>query len=139
MAHTQKRDYIDYEPDQPHEAERPTINFDENPGITKAQMAIHFIVGVIGSLLIIRFLLALFGANAQNSFVDLVYTVTAPLVAPFNGLFSIDATAGGTRFEFEALIATIVYTLLGLALVRFLDIFRDSHRHATTRQTRAHN
>lgn len=139
MAHTYKRDHPDYGLDHPHETGHHLLNTDENPGITKAQMAIHFIVGVIGSLLIIRFLLALFGANPQNGFVDIVYAVTAPLVAPFSGLFNIDATAGGTRFEFEALIATIAYTLLGLAIIRFLDIFRDSHKHTSTRQHRAHN
>lgn len=124
-------DYIETE-----QTEHTVVAYDANPGITRAQMILHFIVGASGSLLIIRFLLVLFGASARNGFVDLIYTLTNPLVAPFRGLFAIDASSGPARFEFEALIATIIYTLLGLAIVRFLDIFREHNHTTTTRHSR---
>jgi len=97
---------------------------DTNPAITKAQMVVQYVMGIILSLLAVRFLLALFGANQANGFVDFIYGVTSPLVAPFQGLFNITATSGAARFEFETLVAAFIYMLLGIGIVRFMDIFR---------------
>lgn len=97
---------------------------DTNPTITKAQMVVQYVMGIILSLLALRFLLALFGANQANGFVDFIYGVTAPLIAPFQGLFNVSATAGVARFEYETLVAALIYTLIGVGIVKLMDIFR---------------
>ena len=99
---------------------------DENPGITKAQQVLQYVIGVVSGLLLVRFLFALFGANAGNSFVNIIYDLTGPLVRPFRNLFTVEAAAGVARFEIETLIATITYILIGLAINRLLDVFRDT-------------
>ncbi|MBA2279282.1 YggT family protein [Candidatus Saccharibacteria bacterium] len=97
---------------------------DDNPGITRSQQVIQLVIGLFSSLLLLRFLLALFGANASNTLVNFVYGVTAPLVSPFRGLFNLSPTAGVSRFEVETLVATIVYILVGVGIIRMLDVFR---------------
>ncbi len=98
--------------------------YDDNPSITRGQQVIQLVVGIISSLLLLRFLLALFGANSTNTFVSFIYGVTGPLVSPFRGLFNLSPAAGASTFEVETLVATIVYILLGVGLIRLLDIFR---------------
>src|SRR5438445_294858 len=61
-------------------AERPSYNF-------RAAAVVGFIVGVIDVLIAGRFLLKLLGASSQSSFVNAIYGVSAPLVAPFHGIF----------------------------------------------------
>ena len=54
----------------------------------KARQAIYFIFGIIEGLIAIRFILRALGANPNAGFADFIYTVTAPFLAPFVGLFS---------------------------------------------------
>lgn len=83
---------------------------------------VYIAFAVITGILLIRFVMSLGGANRANAFADFIYTVSAPLVAPFRGLFNIDTTIGGvSRFEYEVLIAILVYGLiaqLAIMLVR---------------------
>lgn len=102
------------------------VTEDANPSITRAQVAVQYIVGLISGLLLIRFLLALFGANEANGFVDLIYTLTSPLVAPFRGIFGVEISSGEARFEIESLVASVVYILAGLGVIRLLDLFRKN-------------
>lgn len=97
---------------------------DNHPALTRAQLVVQYIVGIIVSLLVIRFLLALFGASQANGFVDFIYDTTAPLVAPFQGLFNIRRSIGAARFEIETLFAGLIYALIGAAIVKFMDIFK---------------
>jgi uncharacterized protein YggT (Ycf19 family) len=97
---------------------------DANPSITRAQLTAQYIIGILSGLLLVRFLLALYGADASNTFVNLIYVITGPLVRPFTGLFTIEPTSGTARFEIETLLATIVYIVIGLTIIRILDMFR---------------
>jgi len=45
------------------------------------------LVGLIETVLLIRFLLKALGANADAGFAQVVYGITGVLVAPFGGLF----------------------------------------------------
>ena len=68
------------------------------PAHWRAIQVIWFLAGLIDVLVGLRFLLKLFGASAASPFVTLLYSITAPLVAPFAGIFP---TAGTTTFVFE--------------------------------------
>jgi YggT family protein len=70
----------------------------------------------------IRFLLRLLAANPGNGFADFVYTVTHPFVAPFFGLFNYREQFGASRFEFETLIAILVYALVIAVLARLATL-----------------
>jgi len=79
----------------------------------------------ITSMLALRFILALLGANATNGFATFVNSVTAPFVAPFYNLFSYDhPSVGVSTFEGYCLVAMVVYGLLTGGLAKLVSITR---------------
>jgi len=98
---------------------------DDNSTLTGTERTIRLVVSILCGLLLIRFVLALFGATANNPLISLVYTVTAPFIFPFQGLFTNEPTLGTARFEIETLVAIIVYLLLGAGIVYALKLFRN--------------
>ena len=81
---------------------------------------IWWVVGFIDTLIAIRFLLKLFGANPAP-FVRFIYDVTWPLVAPFHGIFNTNQV-GRTVLEPESLVAIAIYTLIGWGIVSLIRI-----------------
>src|SRR5919197_5617595 len=73
--------------------------------------AIWLLFGVIEGLIVIRFVLKALGANPAAGFAQFIYGITAPLVAPFVGLFG-NPSANGSVLELQSIIAMIVYALL---------------------------
>lgn len=63
----------------------------------KLPQAIDVLVGLIETVLLIRFLLKALGANADAGFAQVVYGITGVLVAPFGGLDPGDAAAPPSR------------------------------------------
>lgn len=90
--------------------------------MTIAERVIYLIGGVLLALLAIRFILSLLGANRGNGFADFIYNVTHPFVVPFFGLFSYKEQFGASRFEFETLIAMVVYALVMVLLAKIVTI-----------------
>ena len=87
----------------------------------RAVAAVGFIVGAIDIVIAARFLGKLFGASAQSAFVNLVYQVTGPMVAPFTGIFGDTGTKTNT-FETASLVALVVYAVIGWGLVVLIRI-----------------
>jgi hypothetical protein len=83
---------------------------------------IYYVAGVIIAILLMRFMLSLLGANRGNGFADLIYGLSYPFAAPFFGLFSYSAQYGVARFEFETLVAALVYGLVAWAIVKAIEI-----------------
>jgi len=83
---------------------------------------IFAIGGFIEVLIGLRFIFLLLGANPASGFVQWIYDWSAPLVAPFAGVFGHAATVRGpgvvipSVFDWAALVALIVYGLI-LALL----------------------
>jgi hypothetical protein len=111
------------------EVVRETRVVDEDRGAVDTRSPLSFVArivylisGIITTLLALRFILVLLGANPDNGFANFIYSLSQPLVAPFFGLFNYTANLGVARFEFETLIAIIVYSLLAWIIVRILSI-----------------
>jgi uncharacterized protein YggT (Ycf19 family) len=86
----------------------------QNKSVGKINQIIWYIVGFIVVILLTRFVLALLGANLDNSFASFIYSITDPLVAPFRGLLQVGQfQAGVIRVEIETLLAALVYGLIG--------------------------
>ena len=88
----------------------------------RAVQIVWFVFTLICALIAFRFTLKVLGASPQAEFVSFIYGVTAPLVAPFRGIFP-DSGQGFFIFEPASLVAIVVYLLLGwgiVALVRIL-------------------
>src|SRR5579859_3411238 len=72
---------------------------------------VYLIAGIIDALLVIRLVLKLLGANQAAGFTSLIYGVTTPFVALFEGVFP-NAQNQGSVLDLAALLAIIVYGLL---------------------------
>jgi uncharacterized protein YggT (Ycf19 family) len=83
---------------------------------------IYLLGGILLAFLAVRFLLSLLGANRGNGFADFIYSVSHPFVAPFFGLFNYTEQFGRSRFEFETLIAIVVYAIVIAILVRLVTV-----------------
>jgi YggT family protein len=78
-------------------------------------------VGVLNSLICIRFLLKLMAANPANPFAQLIYAATQPFLRIFQGLIRV-LTVNGSVFELHDLIAITVYAMLGWVAVQLIRI-----------------
>jgi hypothetical protein len=80
---------------------------------------VYVIFGLLELLLGLRFVFLLLGANQMSGFVTLVYGLTGPLVAPFEGIFGVPSLAHAT-FDAATLVAMLVYAVLCWAIVRLI-------------------
>jgi uncharacterized protein YggT (Ycf19 family) len=87
----------------------------------RAISAVWFAASVVDVLIGLRFLLELFGASSRSAFVLLVYFLSAPLVAPFRGIFP-NAGKGVFALEPAALVALAIYPLLAAGIVGLIRI-----------------
>jgi uncharacterized protein YggT (Ycf19 family) len=87
----------------------------------RAAAVVGFIVGVVDVFIAARFLGKLFGASAESAFVNFIYQVSAPMVAPFTGIFG-DTGSKTNTFETASLVAIVVYAVVGWGLVVLIRI-----------------
>jgi hypothetical protein len=78
---------------------------------------VWYILGILESLLIFRFILKLLAANPGAGFTEFIYGITHPFVAPFLNVFRVTRVEGSV-FEWTTLLAMLVYWLLALAIIR---------------------
>lgn len=86
---------------------------------------ISIIFGILELGIGLRFIFELFGANSSSAFVEWIYNLTQPLVAPFGTIFGHTATAvpgliTNSVFEPAALIALVVFGVIGGILLRIV-------------------
>jgi hypothetical protein len=90
---------------------------------------VYVVFGLIEGLIAIRFVLKALGANPSAGFAQFIYGITAPLVAPFYGLFG-NPAAQGSVLEVHSIVALIVYALLAWLVVRLTWIMVGESRSA---------
>jgi hypothetical protein len=100
----------------------------------KLRQGIYILFGFIEVLLTLRFVLRLLGANAEAGFAQLIYGVTAPLVAPFQGLFG-TVQSDASVLESASLVALIVYALVAWLIVKLAWLGFGETRSATATTT----
>ncbi len=102
--------------------------------VVKIQQAIFLLFGILEALLGIRFVLGLLGANPGAGFAQFIYGITSPFLAPFVGLFG-QPSFGGMVFEWNALIAILVYVLLAGLLAKLVAFTLGSTQSGTYTST----
>lgn len=107
----------------------------------RLMQAVYLVFGVIEALIAIRLVLRLLGANPNAGFSQFIYGVTAPLVAPFAGLFG-NPQAGGSVFELHSIVALVVYALVAWLVGKLVWLLVGESRSAvktasTSVQTRS--
>lgn len=104
--------------------ERQTVTRDVNtPGVVILQRIIWFIAGLIGIIIALRFVFLLLGANRDAAFTDFIYSMSAPFVAPFVGIFG-EPTYGSSVFEISSVLAIVIYILIAWGIAKLLTLGR---------------
>jgi uncharacterized protein YggT (Ycf19 family) len=89
----------------------------------RASQIVYTIGGIVEALILIRLVLELLAANPGAGFTNLIYSITDPLVAPFQGVFPSPQTHGNV-LDLAAVLAIIVYALLTWAVARLFELIR---------------
>lgn len=96
---------------------------------------IYWVFALIEGLIAIRLILKALGANQAAGFAQFIYSITAPLVAPFVGMFN-NPTYGASVLELSSIVAMIVYALAAWLLGKLVWILVGETRSAVrTRST----
>jgi uncharacterized protein YggT (Ycf19 family) len=105
----------------------------EKKVLFRANQIVWYVFNLIAILLALRILLKALGANPFAGFSSLIYSITAPLLIPFNGLFPASA-AGRNVVEWSSVLAIVVYLLIALGINYLLDLmYPISDRDVETR------
>ena len=104
----------------------------------QATQLVWLLFGLLEGLLVLRLFLKLIGANAENSFANLLYNVTNLFLVPFAGLTATPA-AGGMVLELSTLIAIVVYALVAWLVERLVWILFYRTTTAVSTQTTTTN
>jgi hypothetical protein len=121
-AHFQSMAMDNHEDDAHTRDEAFTVKF----AIGKLNDYLQWFLMVMETLLALRFLLKMFGANPANLFDGFVFTLTDILLTPFTGIVPPISVHANQAFEIATLIAMAVYFMLFYALKRFLRILISS-------------
>jgi len=82
---------------------------------------VHFFVGVVELLLLLRVALRFFNGNPSASFVHWAFTNTNVLLEPLRGVFpSYNVVARGWVVDYVALFAMVAYAAFGYLLISFM-------------------
>lgn len=84
--------------------------------VARARQIVYLILGILETLLVIRFVLKLLAANPEAAFTSFIYALTDPFVTPFDGVFPTPQTRG-TILDLADVLAMIVYALLVWGIV----------------------
>jgi uncharacterized protein YggT (Ycf19 family) len=95
----------------------------------RVSQIVDYIFFVVYGLLGIRLMLALFAANNNAGFVQLIKNITDPLYAPFKGIVPSISAEGGFTLALPIVVTIVVYMLLHLAINGLLRLF--VHRKVT--------
>lgn len=87
----------------------------------RASQIVYLLLGIAEALMIIRVALKLLAANADVGFVRFIYGLSAPLVAPFQGIFP-TPVSNTNVLELSSLVAIVVYALVAWGIARIIFI-----------------
>jgi hypothetical protein len=83
----------------------------------RGTQVVWYILGIIETLLMFRFVLKLLGANAAAGFTKFIYGVTYVFAEPFLSVFR-RTQVEGSIFEWSTLLAMLVYWIIAIGIIR---------------------
>jgi uncharacterized protein YggT (Ycf19 family) len=86
-----------------------------NDAVWAVTRIVTLLFTVLEVLLLLRFILKLFGANANQALVSGLYRITEPLVRPFQGIFP--EPSGPPALDLAALLAVAFFFLIAALIV----------------------
>lgn len=88
--------------------------------VYRIQDIVWFIIGIIQTLLVLRFIFLAFSARSV-SITGLIYSLSEPFVAPFAGIFGILNSRIGF-IDLSTLVAIFMYIVIGWILEALISI-----------------
>lgn len=105
----------------------------------RAHQLVWFILGIIETLLVFRFVFKMIGANTYSGFTDFVYTVSYPFAAPFLGILPANGN-GAMLIEWSTLIGMVVYLVIAYGLIEVIHLLtplpENNNTRSVTKRTR---
>jgi len=87
----------------------------------KGTQIVWYILGILETLLVIRFILKLLGANPDAGFSNFIYDVSYVFAAPFLNVFRM-TKVDSSIFEWTTLLAMVVYYLIAWGIMKLFFI-----------------
>ncbi|MDQ4122068.1 MAG: YggT family protein [Acidobacteriota bacterium] len=109
--------------DEVVETERET---DRARFLARISQIVDYVFYVIYALFAIRLVLALMAARQSAGFVQFIYNITDPFLAPFRGIVPSPRTEEGFTLALPVILALVVYILLHLGIIGLLRLI--AHR-----------
>jgi uncharacterized protein YggT (Ycf19 family) len=81
-------------------------------GLARFSQVVDYVFYVLYTLLLVRLVLALIGANSSTGFVQLIRTITNPFYAMFRGIVESPTAEGGGTLALPIIIAIVAYIVL---------------------------
>lgn len=95
----------------------------DNIALYRFTRFVWYVAYVIEAILLTRFILKLLGANPGAGFTDLVYSLSAVPLAPFQFVFGTNQSVTGV-IEWSTLLAALVYWFIAWGIVKLLVMNR---------------
>lgn len=102
--------------------DNPQKVFQQKKVIFQFNKLVWYIVGVIETLLLARFVLKII-TTGSSGFVNFIYDLSEIFVIPFKGIMD-NSISGNATFEWATIIAMIVIGVLALLIVYLIDLAR---------------
>jgi YggT family protein len=99
----------------------------QNGGVARVINIVYFAFGMLELLLLVRVVLHLLNVNAQNSFANFIYLISAPFVSLFASLL-VNPTIGSGILEITTIIAMFVWAIVGWLLGRLIWLLTSRPR-----------
>lgn len=91
---------------------------------------INVIFGLMETLIGMRIILKLFGANPGTPFVSWIYETSSPVLFPFSNIFPSPQLDGRFTIEFSALFALIIYYIVNYLIVELIKAINRTAKGA---------
>ena len=95
---------------------------DRERRLARIRQFVDYAFSLVYGLMALRFVLGLIGARQGAGFAQLVYSVTAPLYAPFRGILPTEDLDPGYVFSPSVLLAILVYVMAHASIKGLLRV-----------------
>ena len=107
------------------EEETPKENYETKKAIFRVYQVIWYALGIMETLIALRIFLKASGANPGSGFVNVIYSLSEPLVFPFASMFRTVIEAEFI-FELHSFVAGIVWLLVATGLVELFQLLKPT-------------
>lgn len=98
----------------------------QKKAVFKTYQVIWYLFGLLEILLGFRVFLKLIAANPGNYFASFIYNLSYIFITPFTGIVDISMMPQGSILEWTTILAMIVYAVLAIILIYFLQLFKPA-------------